>query len=80
MFKPLAVNNIVLLKKLRLCCSERIGDDCRLFATRPYITSRFYLTRLCVLRKKDSKAALPKVLARKHEDGPLPRCKTADGV
>jgi len=74
-FKPLTVNNIVLL-----CCSEQIGNDCRLFVTSLYITSRFYLTRLCVLRKKNSKAALPKVLARKHEAGPLPRCKTADGM
>jgi len=74
-FKPLTVNNIVLL-----CCSEQIGNDCRQFVTRPYITSPFYLTRLRVLRKKDSKAALTKVLARKHEAGPLPRCKTADGM
>jgi hypothetical protein len=26
--------------------------------------------------KKDSEAAVSKVLARKHEAGPLPRCKT----
>jgi len=30
--------------------------------------------------KKDSKATLPKVLARKHEADPLSRCKTAQGM
>jgi hypothetical protein len=78
-FRTLTVNN-VLQRKLRLCCSEHIGNGCRLFVTRPYITSRFYLTRLYVLRKKETKAVLSKVLARKHEAGPLPRCKTADGM